>query len=539
MKETLDFVKADVEVQVPPEIWERGSNYLAAGHLLCKYRIDNVLAGLVAGTAANYQVQLRWDDELRGSCSCPQGRFCKHMVALALAWIEDRTQFTDLRPELDCLLADPEQLGVLIGRLAHDEPLFFAKLFTTSTNHRVFVANRSLLNLVRNIFSYPQFAMAQIRATVAKIENVKSSIAARLANGDILAFEAYLELLAGVAQTLKTAPSPALGGLLAGILGLAVDLPKVLPGEQWQPVIKPLLTCYFEPALWEYQSEFKTSLEQFAQLAPERFATELEKVAAELGPANITALIAEYELLSTLERQGRFQNRLAELTRELAQSETGRFWLIDRLSETDVAQAFQLARNGLRQATDSWSRQGFQERLLRLHETRAEMKQAALFSFHMFETSKDFHEYLRLKKLLHDFPDEYAQYLKRIYQMLDNDEELPLLLRIAVWEGEGSKLDVAWPKITARPELARQVAVWLADSFHENLLEFYPKTIVTLLTVDDGALDWSTVTRLLLIVKRRLLQGSDPEHWDLFRRQLLDNSRAESFHRKLGTLLSG
>ncbi len=539
MKESLDFVRADVEVQVPPEIWERGSNYLAAGHLLCKYRIDNVLAGEVAGTAANYQVQLHWNGELQGSCSCPQGRFCKHMVTLALAWLEDRTQFTDLRPELDGLLTNPEQLTVLVGRLAHDEPLRFAKLITTRTHSRTFVANRGLLNLVRNIFAYPQFVIAQIQATVAKIENIKKSIAVQLAQGDIVAFEAYLELLDGVAQTLKTTSSPALGELLLEILALTADLPEVLSDEQWQPIIKPLLAYYFEPALWEYQSDFKTSLWQFAQLAPDYFATVLEATLAELGSANLPALIAEYELLSAVETQGRFYNRLAKLSRELAHSETGQFWLIDRLSETDVTQAFQLARNGLRQATDPWLRRGFQERLLRLHEMRAEMKQAALFSFQMFETSKDFHEYLRLKKLLHGFPADCAQYLKRIYQMLDNDEELPLLLRIAVWEGEGSKLDAAWPQITTRPELTRQVAAWLADSFRENLAALYPKIILTLLSDDDAVIDWPIVTRLLLLVKRQLLQGSDPELWDSLRRELLDNNREQRFYRKLTTLLSG
>jgi len=71
--------------------WERGEDYHQQGRVISLLEDKNMLIGKVAGTR-NYRVEL-WveDGELDGSCDCPMGDagvFCKHCVAVGLAYLE-------------------------------------------------------------------------------------------------------------------------------------------------------------------------------------------------------------------------------------------------------------------------------------------------------------------------------------------------------------------------------------------------------------------------------------------------------------------
>jgi uncharacterized Zn finger protein len=68
----------------------RGREYFESGRVKALARDRASLSGVVAGTSS-YAVRL-WvkDSSLAYSCSCPRGEdgdFCKHCVALSLAWL--------------------------------------------------------------------------------------------------------------------------------------------------------------------------------------------------------------------------------------------------------------------------------------------------------------------------------------------------------------------------------------------------------------------------------------------------------------------
>jgi uncharacterized Zn finger protein len=70
--------------------FELGVEYYATGHVLSVVESSGKLSGVVQG-AADYQVSLFAEGgALVSDCTCPmgaEGAFCKHCVAVGLAWI--------------------------------------------------------------------------------------------------------------------------------------------------------------------------------------------------------------------------------------------------------------------------------------------------------------------------------------------------------------------------------------------------------------------------------------------------------------------
>lgn len=68
----------------------RGEVYFKEGRVRSLAEQDGVLTAVVSGQK-DYRVKLRWDDsDVEYSCTCPvglDGKFCKHLVAASLAWI--------------------------------------------------------------------------------------------------------------------------------------------------------------------------------------------------------------------------------------------------------------------------------------------------------------------------------------------------------------------------------------------------------------------------------------------------------------------
>lgn len=123
----------------------RGEAYFAEGavrHLV----VDAAsISAKVAGTE-DYRVELRDDDgELAYDCTCPRaadGYFCKHCVALGLAWLTRRARETDTRSENNQwknirahLLAQPTAalVDMLLNLASKDENLFQNLLAKTQT----------------------------------------------------------------------------------------------------------------------------------------------------------------------------------------------------------------------------------------------------------------------------------------------------------------------------------------------------------------------------------------------------------------------
>jgi hypothetical protein len=103
-------------------IFERGEDYVRYVHGL---HLSGAAARASIQARRVYQVDLEWSEGLSGSCTCPhhaEGAFCKHMVAVGLAALDELP-----RPQVDGIdgaLArlDAPALRHLVRELAHRDP---------------------------------------------------------------------------------------------------------------------------------------------------------------------------------------------------------------------------------------------------------------------------------------------------------------------------------------------------------------------------------------------------------------------------------
>jgi uncharacterized Zn finger protein len=115
-----------IRQQASAESFQRGQDYYRGGAVLSLVRRGDVLQARVAGS--QYEpYRVRVDVDAGGmtwvTCNCPYdwGGWCKHIVAVLLACLDDPDQIED-RPTLDQLLADldRQQLRDLVLALADD-----------------------------------------------------------------------------------------------------------------------------------------------------------------------------------------------------------------------------------------------------------------------------------------------------------------------------------------------------------------------------------------------------------------------------------
>lgn len=95
---TVDSLKK----QAGSTVFRRGQDYFSHGAVGRLRVIGNRVKARVAGTEV-YEVEL-WDDtgRLGYDCTCPhaaEGNFCKHCVALGLAWLNGAADWMDVDDE--------------------------------------------------------------------------------------------------------------------------------------------------------------------------------------------------------------------------------------------------------------------------------------------------------------------------------------------------------------------------------------------------------------------------------------------------------
>jgi uncharacterized Zn finger protein len=111
---------------------ERGADYAARGRVHGLAHDGEVVVAEVVG-GRRYRVRL-WaeDDDVAHACTCPvgeDGRFCKHCVAVGLAWIAARAPAADAQLSLADVRAHLAGLGaealveLLMEQAAVDERL--------------------------------------------------------------------------------------------------------------------------------------------------------------------------------------------------------------------------------------------------------------------------------------------------------------------------------------------------------------------------------------------------------------------------------
>jgi len=189
LSQALD--KATVAGLASTPSYERGLAYLEAGRV-GPLRASAGRVGATVQGSEDYMVELRAKGgKLRFSCSCPIGRegaFCKHCVAVALAWLRERG---DPAPTLDDIRAHLETLpqGELVDLLvdhAHDDEALARKLLlraATPASAKADVA--SLHALIEQAFAHREFVpYREVWGYVRGIEEVIDVLEAQLAQGD-------------------------------------------------------------------------------------------------------------------------------------------------------------------------------------------------------------------------------------------------------------------------------------------------------------------------------------------------------------------
>ncbi|NLG84044.1 MAG: hypothetical protein GX493_05425 [Firmicutes bacterium] len=119
-----EFTTADLVALVPEPLLERGRDYLRRGLVAARLYGGDTLAASVLGSAGWYTVraELR-HGQIAITCTCPyQGDFCKHAVALLLAWLTERKTFLDLARVPLIVEGDADRLRGLCRALALAAP---------------------------------------------------------------------------------------------------------------------------------------------------------------------------------------------------------------------------------------------------------------------------------------------------------------------------------------------------------------------------------------------------------------------------------
>jgi uncharacterized Zn finger protein len=171
--------------------YERGLAYLEAGRVGPLRASAGRLGATVQGSE-DYLVELRAEGEkLCFSCSCPIGRegaFCKHCVAVALAWLGEHD---DPAPTLDDVrtylqtLPQSELVDVLIDHAHDDEALARKLLLRTATPTSAKANVASLRALIEQAFAFQGFVpYREVWGYVRGIEEAIDVLEAQLEQGD-------------------------------------------------------------------------------------------------------------------------------------------------------------------------------------------------------------------------------------------------------------------------------------------------------------------------------------------------------------------
>ncbi len=549
-----DFAGVDLEVLTAPEVLERGINYYRNGHLITPVRIDDALAGIVIGTGGDYQARLWIEGEkIHSRCSCPYPDFCKHLVALAYGWLENKACFIDLRPLLDEALQDTSGLPGLFTQLVYQNPLNFMKLMDNRPLTAIPQASprisREMVNLVRNIFkNAPLFRLSQIETLRDKLARAETLLNQELAIGNPEAIPLLVEMLQGITDIYKENKLPELAAYLRGLLTLPAKTASRFTKEAIGGIYPLILQYYFEPDLWEFKEEFKEALLGYYEVHPEFLSQYLMdgctiehlNAAPESNNIAILNLISLYELLTVeaiIQNNSGLNGPLENVIQSLKSTAEGRLWLIDRLMATDPVESYRLTRSAL--AGGMEPKRSFRDRLITIHCRRSEFKQAASLSFIQFQEEPNFEEYLRLKDILRNHPYDWQSYLNRLRTFLDKTGNDPLWLRIAIDLGDCPEIIARLNEATQTPASLMAVADLLLENSVVEMAEVYPQ-VIRLLLEEKIFSCWNAALRMITVYKKMCLQTGRTGEWENFRMALMGERPDDGrFRRKFGGILGG
>ncbi|NLW48120.1 MAG: hypothetical protein GXY86_12405 [Firmicutes bacterium] len=526
----------DLEAGRSPEIMLRGLEYHQNGHVLRACRFDSLIAGEVAGTGGNYRTQLILEDhKIDGSCSCPYPGFCKHMVALGLAWIEKSVEFFNLESIFHEVADNPEQLKDLMIRLIRKDPLNFLELNNAAIPKEEFLNSRGILNLIRNTFQGPLLTTSQIESQWDRIERVGEMVSKAVVKGEKGALRLWGALLKGISDSYRAYPATPLKKVFLDQLQLLKDLPQEWTDEEAAISMEALWENYFD-CLWELAELIRPVLVDFYEINPKWFLGKLRT--DDWWNLERPKIMLLYEFLAlTAKKDPVMAEYFEKVVEILGESSEGRLWLLDRALEEDADQAYLMAKEGLR-TSNKEDKQSFRERLIEVHRQRGERKQAASLSFIQFQEKPNLEEYLRLKEILTDNRKEFHTYLKKMDQVIEDNGLGELALEIAFDRGDWIKLEEKLAKIQPELSFLKELAKLVMTTNQVIPKEIFQVVISRLLAGGRG--DWETALGLLVFYKKTCLNNCRSEEWECFR-AVLNTEYGENlkFNRKFGTVLAG
>ncbi|MGE5606237.1 MAG: SWIM zinc finger family protein [Bacteroidota bacterium] len=525
----------DLEARVSLEILNRGREYQKSGHILRACRFGGIITGEVAGTGGYYRVRLTFDEtEINGVCNCPYPSFCKHMAALALAWIEQSSDFIDLELNFDELTAKPERQLDLLIKLIQMDPLNYLDLLSVNTPERLFSNSRGVLNLIRNTFQKQIINHDQIEALWERVERIKELVAGAIANHEKNAPELLLELLRGVAYSYKDYQSVLLKNNFSELILLLENLLEKWTPEEVLPLIETLWEIYLDNSLWELTEIVRPVMAKLYPKFSDYFLARLGEV--DWYSLDQMKLITIYEFLILIsESNPAIMEYLGKLTEVLNQTLEGKLWLIDRTMEGDPDRALVLAKEGIRNSGQG-DKQFFRERLIGIHLRRGENKQAAALSFIQFQEKPNLDEYLRLKTILYG-RREFQDYLVKIRKATGESGCVTLAARIAFDQEDWPNLELNIEQIDPAEATLTELAELIIANARSAPRKIFEALVSRLLL--GGRNNWEIALRLLVCYKKLCLKYVNIEDWDRFRLLLSSEYGGDRrFNRKFGAVLA-
>jgi hypothetical protein len=533
------LTRADLETLVSPAVWEQGCRCHEQGYLTVALRLDTCLAGKVLGDRGHYRARLWIEDAtVRGDCSCPYPGFCKHLVALALGWLEQRERFHDLQPELETILRQPEELPQMLQRLAVQDPVSFWETLTGYPGQAgMALDKRKIITLMRQLFDRPVLTQPEVELLWERLHRARYWLAAQLPQGGLELLGLLGDLFHGALREYRQTRHDLLRDYLADLLQLWRTLPQYYDTGALSPLFQTVCNVYFNPEYWELTVDLRRVLAAFLQKDPQGYRAAL--TAKLVGPLPLPAQIAWHELLAMLPREIKaiYQAEYQQVTAALRDGD-GRWWLIDRLVETDRSGAKKLLTAGLKQAEGS-ERAAWRERLIRFHLLHEEWQQAASLIMIQFNAEPSFEEYLRLKGCLAErHPGDWERRLRQIRRLLINRADRELWLRIVIDRGDPALINAAWDDITGVPALLDCLVEKLNEQALTELAAFYPAAITALLARDNTA-DWQRAGQTAFTFKKLCYQQQLHHQWEACCGRLRDSDPARlKVLRRFGALLS-
>lgn len=526
-----NFSQADLVRWCQPRIFQRGQVCYHEGHLVKACCFENVLAGKFRGGGGIYKALLWMEDgKLLWKCSCPYPDFCKHLAALGYAWLNNRSLFE----EVDSLYRRVMDDVTLRERITHDlvakNPFDFLELCQRQSG-RDFVSGRAILNIVRQLFKYPQLKLADVESLWERLQGITPVIESEIEKGEIGILLPLNEVWEGLLNAYRSVPAPELKELLVQQLQLQRSLLRFFSKEKLQLFYDSLVSSYFDVLLWDLGEEIRPVLREYIESNPQWFSTILATVESCDG---YLQWIRIFELLEAIPA---LHHRLPNITERLLSVREGRLWLIDRWMTECPEEAYRLAKRSLVKCSGE-ERNMFRDRLIEIHRRRLEFKQAAALSYIQLTETCEFEEYIRLKRLLEKFPDDFQNYYRRLVIELREKKMWRLLGQILLDAGQYRDFMDVISGILAEREGSVGVLEMLANWKDPAILEYpvYPTVLLPLLKQRPGR-QGKSVLRLVAAYKRLCLENESRDLWEAFASEVRGGLESQFLNGRLRALL--